>query len=87
MIYNCIFIRGINVVEGPTDTVPHIIPEAFSGRAAHSISTRVNSLDSPQDASSVPHTDLKRKMEELSYRKLQLEIEYLNLKIKKLKEE
>ncbi|XP_078311343.1 myb/SANT-like DNA-binding domain-containing protein 4 [Crassostrea virginica] len=43
--------------------------------------------DSPQDASSVPHTDLKWIMEELSYRKLQLEIEYLNLKIKKLKEE
>ena len=56
LVHTCIFIRGSDVVEGPPDTIPHVIQETSSCRAARSISTRIDSLDNLQDASIVTRT-------------------------------
>ncbi|XP_062613578.1 uncharacterized protein LOC134275315 [Saccostrea cucullata] len=75
---------GIHVIEGPSDTVscfatppPPPMP---------STSTSTSRLVS-RTSSTTGSTDLKRKIDELTVRKLELEVEYYALKIKKAKGE
>lgn len=72
---------GINIIEGPPDTVPHILdPES---PPPPSPSSWMLPLSRGRTNCSNP----KRKIEELTLKKLELEVQYLELKIKKLKKE
>lgn len=76
-----IFCSGINIIEGPPDTVPHILdPES---PPPPSPSSWMLPLSRGRTNCSNP----KRKIEELTLKKLELEVQYLELKIKKLKKE
>lgn len=69
---------GINIIEEPPDTVPHILdPES---PPPPSPSSWMLPLSRGRTNCSNP----KRKIEELTLKKLELEVQYLELKIKKL---
>lgn len=76
-----IFCSGINIIEGPPDTVPHILdPESHPPPSP-------SSWMLPLSRGRTNCSNPKRKIEELTLKKLELEVQYLELKIKKLKKE
>ncbi|XP_048746732.2 uncharacterized protein LOC125659184 [Ostrea edulis] len=82
---------GINVFEGPPGTDPLILsstplvttPVQEPPLPLHVTSSMTTSLQASENRSSQP--DLKRRIEELICRKLELEVQYMELKIKKTK--
>lgn len=75
--------RGIHVIEGPPDTDPHIL----GSTPLEVTSVLESSLPLVTSGNSSRDINLKRKMEELTCRKLELEVQYLEMKIRKLKKE
>ncbi|XP_056009912.1 uncharacterized protein LOC125678237 [Ostrea edulis] len=74
---------GIHVIEGPPDTDPHIL----GSTPLEVTSVLESSLPLVTSGNSSRDINLKRKMEELTCRKLELEVQYLEMKIRKLKKE
>ncbi|XP_048738819.1 uncharacterized protein LOC125653405 [Ostrea edulis] len=81
---------GINVFEGPPGMDPLILNSSPLVAApvqepSLPLTSMTTSLQASENRSSQP--DLKRRIEELICRKLELEVQYMELKIKKLKQE
>lgn len=76
-----IFCSGINIIEGPPDTVPHILDPELPPPPSPS------SWMLPLSRGHTNYSNPKRKIEELTLKKLELAVQYLELKIKKLKKE
>jgi hypothetical protein len=96
---NFIFIfqyRGIHVVEGPPGTEPHIIPTPPPvASVLPALESNTSTIDSFTPAlvsvtnatnsftSASKDCDLKRRIEELTCKKFELEVMYLKMKVKK----
>lgn len=84
---------GIHVIEGPPDIEPHIISTGTTQDTAATITSPPPARTAASQQTPATHaeysssTSLKRRIEELTVKKLELEVGYLRLKIRKLKGE
>nr|XP_034332402.1 uncharacterized protein LOC105324999 [Crassostrea gigas] len=84
---------GIHVIEGPPDIEPHIMSTGTTQDTAATITSPPPARTAASQQTPATHaeysssTSLKRRIEELTVKKLELEVDYLQLKIRKLKKE